>query len=99
MDSKTEKTTHKGFIYRTEDNKWVLAKEPNLKSCCHGKDGQLFLDGDFSQCKSHKAYTVQGELMVNNLENAHLVGQGAFPLLSLLLIALLAIMAKFLIKS
>ena len=89
---------HRGFVYQTESGEWVLATEPDLKSCCLGKKGQIYLDGDFSRCQSHQAYTLKGTLNGNHLEGAQLIEKGSFPLSPLLFLLFFIPIIKKLIK-
>ncbi|MCH9611226.1 MAG: hypothetical protein S4CHLAM81_13970 [Chlamydiales bacterium] len=62
----------KGFIYKTDSGQWVLASEPNLKSCCLGKEGQLILEGNqqFNRCAPYRVYTVKGTLQGDTIQDA-----------------------------
>lgn len=55
----------RGFLYSTEEGKWLLAKEPNLKSCCVGSKHriaeQIYVTGQFPQDSLQSAKTVQGD--------------------------------------
>ncbi|MCP5469645.1 MAG: hypothetical protein H7A36_03975 [Chlamydiales bacterium] len=80
----------KGFIYKHE-GEWVLAEEPNLKTCCLRKESLLILEGDFSKTTPFQAYTVKGTLSEGRLVDAHVTEGGSFPLVSLLVLVLIAI--------
>lgn len=54
----------KGFLYPLDQNEWILASEPNLKSCCIGSitknSSQITLVGDFSRFSTHTPLTCRG---------------------------------------
>lgn len=73
-----ESVTIRGFLYQSTDGEWILADQPNLKTCCVGKKvGQIFLDGDFSEIPTYKPVSITGTLTLKNdlyhLENTELV--------------------------
>ena len=41
----------RGFLYQKEDL-WILAPQPNLKSCCVGKGTYIVVEGDFEHSAS-----------------------------------------------
>lgn len=55
-----------GFPYKTADGVWILADDPQLKSCCVGSDkkkkSQIVLDGEKGAYPSHQVLTLLGEL-------------------------------------
>jgi hypothetical protein len=69
----TQEDLVRGFVYKKEDGSWILAEEPNLKSCCIGSeknlDKQIALKGDFSNVLPHRAVTVSGKLKEEPLWN------------------------------
>jgi hypothetical protein len=58
----------RGFIYQSEEGKWILAAEPSLKSCCVGVERlltkQIFLKGTIEKLPSHEALTLQGKFWI-----------------------------------
>lgn len=54
----------RGFLYHTPNGDWVLAAEPNLKSCCQGAghkvDRQIFVGGDIGQPEPGRVYSLKG---------------------------------------
>ena len=75
---------HRGYVYPKDDG-WVLASEPNLKTCCLNKQDDLIaLHGDFSACQTHHAYTVIGRLEDHELFDAQLSSKLHFPFWTLL---------------
>lgn len=61
-----QKIEIRGFLYPYEENVWVLASEPNLKTCCVGKKKtQVFVEGAFSDMPSGYVVNVQGELSLD----------------------------------
>lgn len=54
----------RGFLYQNQEGRWVLAKEPNLKTCCLSSQSnlerQLFLESSFSADKINSIITLKG---------------------------------------
>ncbi len=54
----------KGFLFQARDGRWILAKEPDLKSCCvgaaHKRESQVSLLGDFSNYSTNVPLNVRG---------------------------------------
>ncbi|MGA8164071.1 MAG: hypothetical protein WB791_03480 [Waddliaceae bacterium] len=56
----------RGFLYRRENGDWMIAKEPDLKTCCLGSRKKLFdqmpIYGDLRAGPHKHAVTVMGRL-------------------------------------
>ncbi|MCH9626707.1 MAG: hypothetical protein S4CHLAM2_03350 [Chlamydiales bacterium] len=52
--------TFQGFLYKPDEENWILCDAPNLKSCCLQKHAVVTLEGDFSRYSLEKAVTVKG---------------------------------------
>jgi hypothetical protein len=54
----------RGFLFRGDAGQWVLSSEPNLKSCCVGKeskrDKQILLDGQYEEGMINQVVEVEG---------------------------------------
>jgi hypothetical protein len=63
----------KGFLYCNAKQQWILASEPNLKTCCVGSvqkiSQQIFLDRAFSEVTTGQAVAMQGVLLVQPVKN------------------------------
>lgn len=64
----------RGFVYRTQDGKVVLAAEPNLKSCCVANRGtiarQVILEGsNLPLSNDGRVKEVQGRFAIEPLKN------------------------------
>jgi hypothetical protein len=59
----------RGFLYKTAKEDWILAAQPNLKSCCVGSsekiNQQIFLEGDPGMEASTKPVLLQGRFLIN----------------------------------
>lgn len=69
LKNKNQLVQIRGFLYKTllsEKEAWILAAEPNLKSCCVGSSGkrglQLVSTGDFPENAPSAAIMLQGHL-------------------------------------
>ena len=69
----------RGFLYRDQEGRYVLAAEPNLRSCCmgHAAKPHLYLQGAFPAPLPVQLVEVQGVLKRGNLEKAQLVSEPA----------------------
>jgi hypothetical protein len=65
----------RGFLYQTDDARWILASTPDLKSCCVGSHSkiahQIVVSGDFDHLSTSQAVTLQGKFVREPLEDAH----------------------------
>lgn len=59
----------KGFIYQSSDHQWILAAEPNLKTCCIGTSNkiarQILLSGNIENPPINQAVTVKGQFLID----------------------------------
>lgn len=77
----------RGFLYKTEDSGFILAAEPNLRTCCVGSPirayKQLCILGNINSTMSQNyAITLRGNLIINfekdfpfQLENAMVINE------------------------
>jgi hypothetical protein len=102
-DSKTQyngfEVIVRGFIYQSSDGSVILAKEPNLKSCCVGPNqrGQIMLSGFHISKKSQDVIAVRGKLYNERqfgyrMEEGVIVPEFAFPMKTFLLVFFLSIL-------
>lgn len=72
----------RGFLYQSKDSEWILASEPNLKTCCVGSRGkadqQIALIGNFEGVPLQRVITVRGSLHVE--KNPSVAGKQNFSL-------------------
>ncbi len=58
----------RGFLYQGSDGGWILAAEPNLRTCCVGASAkvmqQIFLNDKFIGESQQRAVTLQGKFFV-----------------------------------
>ncbi len=65
-----------GFLYEAADRRWILAKEPHLRTCCIGTEKtvtqQIFLPRDFSAPPQlhNKLVNIEGQFHIAPLANA-----------------------------
>ena len=56
----------RGFLYQSREGQWILAPEPNLKSCCIGSSHQaakqIILSGNYNKKKINEVIAVEGSL-------------------------------------
>lgn len=65
----------RGFLYQTEENQFILATQPNLKSCCLSPSSKthphIFVEGLSLQHPSFsRPVTLQGSLQVASLSDS-----------------------------
>ncbi|MBA3957370.1 MAG: hypothetical protein H0X51_03100 [Parachlamydiaceae bacterium] len=58
-----------GFLYQNPQEQWILASEPNLKTCCIGSTSkisqQLFISNPLQNPSTTSTNTVQGHFLVS----------------------------------
>jgi|GEM_PF-5862865 len=52
--------TCRGFLYQTEEGAWVIAREPQLKTCCLSQHQVIEVIGPFTTPSPYQAITLQG---------------------------------------
>lgn len=63
----------RGFLYRLDDDTWILASQPNLKSCCVSKqplDQRLHVRGKLEKEHPQKVVELEGTLKIASLEQS-----------------------------
>ena len=59
----------KGFLYQTEEGRWILADRPGLKSCCLEKDKKfIVLDGPLEGKKTSRPVALRGTFSLSSQE-------------------------------
>lgn len=65
--------TVRGFLYQSLDGRWILASEPNLKTCCVGSPRkvwqQIIVDGEFESVPANKVVQIAGTLRVDPVQD------------------------------
>lgn len=68
----------RGFLYQTQDGRWILSAEPNLKTCCVGSPAkalqQILVTGDFAK-ETLEPVTVEGIFLVEPVNGPKGTGQ------------------------
>lgn len=73
-----KEVTVRGFLYQDQQQHWVLAAEPNLRSCCIDSKPHIMLPADFVGKVTKQPVTLQGHFHVEpnhnyRMENATFV--------------------------
>jgi len=74
----------RGFLYRTDEGKTLLADKPNLRSCCVQKEEPIELIGFPPDLNTTRAILVRGELSPDGKSLLHaepVIEKGEFTLL------------------
>ena len=75
-DSKYKEIRIRGFLYQSCKGEWILAEEPNLKTCCIGSskkaDTQIHLNKEFEGVVSSQPVLVKGHFFTEVSGNASL---------------------------
>lgn len=62
----------RGFLYHTQEKGWILASEPNLKSCCLGNpekiNQQIFVSETSALRQSNHAVIIEGTFQTEVVE-------------------------------
>lgn len=68
----------RGFLYEVDGQK-ILASQPNLKTCCLGKEQTIAVEGSFLPPPSHQVVLIEGIIFKNQsrmvLSDAHIVAE------------------------
>jgi hypothetical protein len=52
--------TMRGFLYQLQDGQWVLAQQPNLRTCCVQKNSYVLLNGNGLLKVTDTAVSIEG---------------------------------------
>lgn len=67
----------RGFLYQMPEGQWLLAAQPNLRSCCVGselkRDSQIFLEGNVALAETKSTILVKGTLYREPNEGQHII--------------------------
>jgi hypothetical protein len=70
-----KKITIKGFLYKNSNENWILASEPNLKSCCVGShlklNSQIIVYGDLPINPTSRAISIEGKLQITSKDSKY----------------------------
>lgn len=79
----------RGFLYQNAQGEWILASQPNLKSCCVGTPSkfhqQIFISNHLSPASTAYVSTIEGIFRIHShnlyrLEQAYLIEESHFPI-------------------
>lgn len=92
----------KGFLRQTDDGKWVLSKQPDVKSCCLLKQEDItVLEGDFSHFPTKRAVKIKGIIIKDDpltLDQVSQVQQVTWPYMVIGTLCLVWAIRRFVVR-